>query len=63
MLDLGAKSRIDLFDHLHFILCRHLLPEGRANLTRCQLPRSLFDVPQYAFTGRLVAATATLTRE
>jgi hypothetical protein len=26
-------------------------------------PRSLFDVPQYAFTGRIVAAKATLTRD
>jgi len=28
-----------------------------------QLPRSLFDGLQYAFTGRFVAAKATLTRE
>ena len=28
-----------------------------------RLPCSLFDVPMYAFSGRVVAAKATLTRE
>jgi len=60
---ISARSRVGLFLIIFISFYVNIFyPIGEPILPH-RLPRSLFDVLQYAFTGRIVAATATLTRE
>ena len=61
MISVRASFRHFLFIFISFYV-DIFYPTGEPILPQ-RLPCSLFDVLKYAFTSRIVAATATLTRE